>query len=332
VSGTDGSSSNDKLNKMFFSVITTTSGLVTVDLMNFTYTAPNIAPVSGGVTKDNATNDIDSNGGYDYGSSNNTDASGWQCANWGFYTSGSGTKQKTIFLFSNAGNQKLATLSVTPMGTIDYLNSQAYADYLDAWQTWEDGGEVGPEPLPPPPPHPTLLGTGTDPHGITQIWAFGHTSDSDNIWMEDGHSTPLTYGTPQTGTMVTLYQVATAEAGGTVTVNTNQTGHFNGQGSIGTMDNEVWKARLQGSSGEWTTLGAGLSLDLSFAELMGLLGSAGVYDVELDTWYASAVVLPGNNASSDTTTLTLLPEPGTILFLLAGGAGLGLIRRRKGKK
>jgi hypothetical protein len=307
VTGTDGSTTNDKLNKVFFSVITTYSGLVTVDLAAFTFTAPNIAPVSGGVTKDNASNDIDVNGGYDYGSSNNQDASGWQCANWGFYTSGTGTKAKTIFLFSNPGHQQLATLSVTPTGTVE--NGDILPGYTlgVAWQ----GG-----------------------HGVTQVWSFGHTSDSDNIWMEDGHSTPLTFGTPETGSAVTLYQTATADAGSTLSVNPSQTGHFNGAASVGSMNLEVWRARPQGSSGAWTTLGTGLLLDLSYSQLLALLGSNGTYDVELVTTYlAPGVSLPSDNLSSDGTTLNLVvPEPATILFLLGGSAGLAAFRRRKKKE
>jgi len=305
VTGTDGSTTNDRINRVLFSVITTYSGLVTVDLMDFTF-VPSMP--NGKIVASGNLNDIDSNGGYDYGSSNNLDVNGWQCADWGWYVSGAGTtKAKTVFVFSPPGKQQLATLSVTPTGTVD------------------NEGIL---------PSHTLFSASPNPHGVTQIWAFGQTSDTNNIWMEDGQSTPLTYGTPVTGSMVTLYQTATANAGGALSVNPTQTGHFNGEASVGSMDQEVWRARPTGSSGAWTTLGTGLLLDLSYDQLLALLGSNGTYDVELVTTYvAPGVALPSDNLSTGATTLNLVvPEPATLLFLLGGSAGLAAFRRRKKKE
>jgi len=179
-------------------------------------------------------------------------------------------------------------------------------------------------------------------HGITQIYMVGKVAES--CWRENGVVT--TDGTPSTGGALTLYQVATAHNTSLeMSVNLTSSGLLNGTTSVGTMDHWIWQIRKHLSADPWVTV-ADVGSDtvaLTLAMLQTALGTDpskfGDYDIQLITKYASAVVLPNGpnglpNGSTGTeqTLLHYTPEPGTMLFLAAGSAGLAFIRRRRSKK
>jgi len=179
-------------------------------------------------------------------------------------------------------------------------------------------------------------------HGVTQIYAVG--KPTENAWKENG--VVNNNGAPTSGGALTLYMVATSHNTSLeMTINQTSSGLLNGTTSVGTMDHWIWQIRKHGTADPWVTV-ADVDTDtvaLTLAALQAALGSDpsmfGNYDIQLMTKYASAVVLPDGpnglpNGSTGTeqTLLHYTPEPGTMLFLAAGSAGLAFIRRRRSKK
>ena len=179
--------------------------------------------------------------------------------------------------------------------------------------------------------------------GITQIYMVGKSFDSN--WTENGVGIQ---GESKTGAKLTLYVTGTAHNGsGVLTINPADSGPntADGSGSGGSANHFIWSLQRIGSSG-WiqvanSTDSSGMDT-LTYAALQAALGTAyGDYQLELETKWVDdgnvyGVVLPNNNDVTDSADLTtvhyMAPEPGTILFLAAGSAGLAFFRRRRGRK
>jgi hypothetical protein len=313
VYGTDGDTTNDGYNKIYWSMYSTNvdGGLTKIDFRptgdqsafswNSSYGFP-----TGDKTLKGMNADLDGDGDIDLGSSDGTSAVGWCASDFGNHQELRGGDQILVYNFSQqvdpdnypllAGNNKgrMATIQLT---------RSAYP-----------GQAMG--------------------HGITQIYAVGKQSETENMTMVDG---VIVYDrSPQTGKKVTLYQVAAAAlVGGDTTVGPDSgLATLDGSPSVGTMDHFLWQVRKHGDTGAWTNLlGDSITLGVDFAGLTALGLTQGDYDVRLTTTYTSGVVLPGDNASTSTTPLELhlLPEPGTIMLLLGGSAAMGWFRRRNKK-
>jgi hypothetical protein len=179
-------------------------------------------------------------------------------------------------------------------------------------------------------------------HGITQIFMVGKSTESD--WYDNGAE--VFSGTPTQGSKLTLYQTGSAVNGSLSQVDINvatPSGSLVGAGSLGSMNDWKWQVRPH-AGGAWQDLADAGNNDtyvLTMAYLASLNGGAGLpfglYDLQLVTsWDPNGVGGMGisgiPNSTSGMTLLNYTPEPGTMLFLAAGSAGLAFIRRRRSKK
>jgi hypothetical protein len=308
VNGTDGDPSNDGYNKIFFNMYTSNNlvgGLTNIDYRNNQSQTGGFSwNVAGGIPFGNNSyrgtpTDLDGDGDLDLGNTDNQSSTDWVCSDWGNRTEvDANNKQVFTFNFS----QEILESNTRKMATIQLSRSAYSAQAMG--------------------------------HGITQIYAVGKVSAIDNIIMIDGNSVDGL--TPQTGSKVTLYEVAAAAlVGGETTVGPDSgLATLDGTPSVGTMNHFLWQVRKQGDTGAWTDLlGDALTLGVDYAGLTALGLTQGDYDVRMTSTYLGDVVLPGDNASTSTTPLELhlLPEPGTLLLLIGGSAAMGWFRRRNKK-
>jgi hypothetical protein len=174
-------------------------------------------------------------------------------------------------------------------------------------------------------------------HGVTQVFLVGkpQTQIIDNDWKENG--VEQTASSPVSGGKLTLYRTGTANnsSGSLVLTQTSGPVLLDGSTSDGSLDRWTWAVRKQGQA-TWhpvATANSGTSY-LAYDDLFTLLGADyGLYDLKLVTTWVdplNQVALPGDNAAtSGISLLTYTPEPGTILLLAAGSAGMAIIRRRR---
>ncbi len=314
--GVVNSDGNSFINSFLYSVYSSNAGSTTGNPVGLTHVSigqiTTVAgyptnPLTGTVTKPTSA-DLDGDGDMDRGSTDNGLAAGWGILNFGTYfnTDEDGNPiGNPIPNYSSGPQYRLGSMVLT----------------LSTGQTWG--------------------------HGITQIWMVGSTEGTVTQWLDNGteHSTPQV-DVPTTGNKVTLYQVATAHnTSPTVNItSTGGSGTLDGSTSVGTMDHWKWYVRPVGdvSPSDWILVGDvnTPTFNLTLAALQTLPGGGslplGTYDVELVTTYNSAVTLPNDNMSTspdtEQTLLNYTPEPGTILFLMAGSAGLAMFRRRRSRK
>lgn len=158
-------------------------------------------------------------------------------------------------------------------------------------------------------------GWGADAHGVTELWAIPRSHALGAVYNQDGVT--MNGLSAVTGTKVVLYRPATADAGAEVTIDIGQTKPFDGSATVGTVGTFEWDV-----TGDGVADFTGEKPDVSYSALRALgLVPGNSYTVTLTT------VSP-YTTSTDTTTLNLLPEPATMV-LLAIGAGLTLVRRRR---
>lgn len=158
-------------------------------------------------------------------------------------------------------------------------------------------------------------GWGGSPHGVTRIWGIGRPSSTYSaIWREDG---VMVSGNASTGSEITLYRPAAADAGDGLSVGPGGSAILDGSRSVGTIDSWEWDLNGDGLA-DVTGETSAITYDY-LATTLGL--GQGDHTVTLRT-------TSPYTTSADTMVLTVLPEPGTCALLALGGLALHRARRR----